>query len=414
MGIFSGTEISNEGLVFAYDMGNTQKSWKGAPTTNLTPDMSIVAVQLASVSFVGIEDGWKKYSLNGTWTAGTYPYSIAVQATSFTGGVTYSTGVYIKTNVPQKFATLFTGMNYVNEPMNNGGTSFSIPQPDGSVFVGRSGFQYTNTTTQTGYLLSQPNVGQTFNSATDFVFIRQGQIEVGAFPTPFVAGTRSNTQALLDLTNNIIPTASSLTYASDNTFSFNGSTDYVTLPSSGIFESSVNYFRASPGYAWSISAWFKFPISPVTSRTGNACYALGGHGGGIGGGETLTLFVGSGTDATYGSYTPYKCAVGIFGAKTILSGSVNTNTWNNIVITWDGSAGRGYFNGVDVGALNIGTAALQTGYSFTVGMVGGVGGALNAVQCFEGSISNFLVYNRALTTVESAINFQALRSRYGI
>ena len=35
MSAYSGPEIANDGLVFAYDMGNPQKSWKGAPTTNL-------------------------------------------------------------------------------------------------------------------------------------------------------------------------------------------------------------------------------------------------------------------------------------------------------------------------------------------------------------------------------------------
>jgi len=30
-------KIVTDGLVFAYDMANTQKSWKGAPSTNLFP-----------------------------------------------------------------------------------------------------------------------------------------------------------------------------------------------------------------------------------------------------------------------------------------------------------------------------------------------------------------------------------------
>src|SRR6056300_1954798 len=36
MSAYSGPEISNDGLVFHFDMGNTDKSWKGAPTTNLS------------------------------------------------------------------------------------------------------------------------------------------------------------------------------------------------------------------------------------------------------------------------------------------------------------------------------------------------------------------------------------------
>ena len=195
---------------------------------------------------------------------------------------------------------------------------------------------------------------------------------------------------------------------------FDGSTSYATLADLGFF-TSANNFRASSGYAWSISVWFKFPTSPVTSRIGNASYALCGHGGGIGGGETLTLFVGSGTDATYGSYVPYYCAVGIFGTKTIISPApVNTNTWNNVVITWNGSAGRSYFNGIDRGTLNIGVAALQTGYLFGIGQVGITSHTPNTVQLFEGSLSNFLIYNYGLSDTQVTQNFNALRGRYNI
>ena len=213
MSVSSGPNIPKGGLILSYDISDTVKSFKGAPTTNLTPDLGIGAVQAApTLAYVGVEDGWKKYSLNGTWAAGTYPYSIAIDAITCTGGVTYSAGVYIKTNVPHKFASLFTGMNYVNQPQNLAGTSFSIPQADGSIYVGRYGFQYTGTSSQNGYILSQPLINQTFSSATDFVYIKQGQIEVGPVNTPFVSGTRSATQAVIDQTGNNTLTATGLTY----------------------------------------------------------------------------------------------------------------------------------------------------------------------------------------------------------
>jgi hypothetical protein len=138
-------------------------------------------------------------------------------------------------------------------------------------------------------------------------------------------------------------------------------------------------------------------------------------GGGIGGGETFTLFVGSGTDASFGSYVPYYCAVGIFGAKTIISPApVNTNTWNHVVVTWNGSSGKIYFNGQDRGALNVGGAALQTGISFAVGQVGGAINTPNSVQMFEGDISQVSVYNRGLSAAEVQQNFNAIRGRYGV
>jgi hypothetical protein len=206
---------------------------------------------------------------------------------------------------------------------------------------------------------------------------------------------------------------------SNNSFVLNGSTQYASITTtSGFFTYSTNNFYADVGYAWTVSAWFKFPISPTTTRNsanngGNCSYCIVGDGGGIGGAETLALFV-SGGDATTsaGSLAPYYCVVGIRGSKTQLSiGSVNTNTWNHVVITWNGSAGRGYFNGVDKGALNIGVQGMQAGYAPTIGTTAG-GNQGN--HTFEGSISQVLFYNRALSATESLQLYNASKARFGL
>ena len=222
----------------------------------------------------------------------------------------------------------------------------------------------------------------------------------------------------IDTSNNAntFTLANSPTY-SNNIFTFNGSTQYAYISTaSGFFNASGNSFYADVGYAWSISVWFKFPISPTTVRNstingGNCSYSMIGNAGGIGGAETLSLFV-SGGDATTsaGGLSPYYCVVGVRGSKTQLSiGSVNTNTWNNVVVTWNGSAGRGYFNGVDKGALNIGANGIQiSGYT----VAATAGGASSHV--FEGDISNVLVYNRALSEIEILQNYNALKTRFGL
>jgi hypothetical protein len=55
---------------------------------------------------------------------------------------------------------------------------------------------------------------------------------ISNFRPPFVgpAGTRSSTQALVDPIRRNTITASSLTYAADGSASFNGSTDFITIP----------------------------------------------------------------------------------------------------------------------------------------------------------------------------------------
>jgi hypothetical protein len=375
----SGPSIAKTGLVFSFDMINTQQSFKGAPTVNLTPDLGIQAIQAApTVTYVGVEDGWKKYSLNGTWTAGTYPYSIGVDAPTFTGGVTYSTGVYIKTNVPAKFASLFSGMNYVNVPMNNAGTSFSILQPDGSFYVGRTGFQYTSTTAQVGYLLSQPVVSQVFSSATDFVYIKSGQIEANAFPTPFVAGTRSTTSTVLDQIGNNTITATSLTYASDNTVSYNGSSNFMTATGSGLTSGMT---------AYTIMFWARRDAEnrmPVSSATGTSFYWYG---------DNSWFYTHGGVTGEY------------YYAKPT---SIPINTWGHYCVVYNGSNVSIYRQGVFQGSqATTGTAnwsmGMQIGY-----WQGGTG------YQWSGKIDTVTMYNRALTATEVQQNFNALRIRYGI
>jgi hypothetical protein len=58
----------------------------------------------------------------------------------------------------------------------------------------------------------------------------------------FVNGTRPNTESIKDLTNNNTITATSLTYASDGTFSFNGITDQLVV---GAIPGSFNQFTVS-------------------------------------------------------------------------------------------------------------------------------------------------------------------------
>ncbi len=228
----------------------------------------------------------------------------------------------------------------------------------------------------------------------------------------------SGSSTWLDLSNNtnnftLVGSPSN----SNGVFTLNGSTQYFSISmASGFFISSGNSFYADVGYAWSISIWFKFPVSPTTVRNstvngGNCSYSMIGNAGGIGGAETLSLFV-SGGDATTsaGGLSPYYCVVGVRGSKTQLSaGSVNTNTWNNVVVTWNGSAGRGYFNGVDKGALNIGTAGIQIGGYVVAATAGGA-----SSHVFEGDLSQVLVYGRSISATEVLQNYNTTKTRFGL
>ena len=206
--------------------------------------------------------------------------------------------------------------------------------------------------------------------------------------------------------NNGTLSATSIGYNSANGGSlvFDGVNDYVNNSTNFL----PNQLFADSNGSWSVSCWFKFPVNPIGTRSVNASWSLIGRSGGIATSGTFIIYVGSETDTTYGAYTPFKVASTIRGAVTVISDSVNTDTWNNVVLTWDGSAGKYYFN-TQQGVLSVGAAALQ---SYTQFYVGG-GGSLTG-HYYEGSISLVSIYNRALTPQEIQQNFNATRGRYGI
>lgn len=229
----------------------------------------------------------------------------------------------------------------------------------------------------------------------------------------------SGSSTWLDLSNNNNSSivSGNPTY-SNGVFTFNAIDQFFYVnTSTGFFNVSTNSFFADNTTSWSVSTWFKFPISPQAVRdstvnAGNCSYAILGKSGGIGGGETITLFVSANNSTTSaGSLYPHLLCVGIRGTKTQISpASVNTNTWNNVVVTWDGSAGRSYFNGVDRGALNIGTVATQTGAYLCIGCTANT----PSNHGFEGSISQVSVYSRSLTITEVSQNYNATKARFGL
>jgi len=238
--MYVGPDLINEDLVFGYDTGygiannsTATRFYPGEPTTNLQSGNQttgiIAAVQAVSVTYVGQENGWSKYSLNGTWTSGTYPYSMRVATQAFTGGTKYSTQLLIKTNVESKFVYFATtGFNYVNEPLQYGGVNSSTILDDGSRLLQRQGFGYVSSTSQPGYLLTRPVSGAVFSSATDFVWVKNFQIEQKDNCTPHTLTSRSSTEGLLDLTSTFDIDLSNMSFNSTAQPEFDGTDDIVT------------------------------------------------------------------------------------------------------------------------------------------------------------------------------------------
>jgi len=200
------------------------------------------------------------------------------------------------------------------------------------------------------------------------------------------------------------------TFNSENEGSivFDGTDDYVTNGNTS-FTIANNLFADNNG-SWSVTAWFKFPISPSGTKTGNQSWMIVGRAGGIATGGTFGLFIGSATDTTYGAYTPYKCACVVRGSITIIStGSVNDNMWHSATVTWNGSTGEVFFDGYKTDNLNNTVlASLQT-YELNIGTT-----ANSSNHMFQGNIGTVKIYNKALSATEILQNYNATKSRFGL
>ena len=216
--------VVTNGLVYYHDMGNTQKSWKGAPAVNLFgTNLSATNFQktLSGITYngyraVGVTNDNPRITLfNGSLTV--------AASTFYTLSCLYWSSNDIVDDVYLYFTdTGWPESTYYIQPFStqsvtrNG--SFSITDLGG-------GWKYCVGTFQT--LATTTTLGQIFydvDTAGVEVFITNIQLEQNTFATPYVAGTRSNTQAITDLTGTNTVTATSLTYA-NNEFSFNGGTD---------------------------------------------------------------------------------------------------------------------------------------------------------------------------------------------
>jgi hypothetical protein len=175
--------------------------------------------------------------------------------------------------------------------------------------------------------------------------------------------------------------------ANEGSIVFDGVNNYVTIPHNSVFNMTS---------AMSFNFWFKSTKTVdcyISTKTENSFYICVGPVGEVA--NKMSFYL-----------------QGTSGANWIQSVSdVSTGNWIHTIITWDSSTGsKIYLNGIlDKSTANTGTAS--TGNSpVLIGarfqdVYGGYG---------SGNISNFSIYNRALSASEVLQNYNAVKTRFGL
>ena len=382
MSLSHSPKIVTSGLVFAYDMGNDKKSWKGAPTFNASlqngqNDVSPWSGDGTPTS-LGIDSSVKfrgrKVAKYQTGSSGNCYINGAGDLSTGTTSTVWTSTIYLK-RVDGTPLTSVTMYQYITNNTNVNAAQTLTLVEDG---------WYKAVYTRSGLSAGYPSLtGMTGLGAGNQYYFADWQCENNLYSTPWVSGTRSNTQALVDLTGNNTVTASSLTYNSDGSFSFNGSTDGMTIP--------PLHFPTEQ----TIEIWLK-PTENDSARRNPYDQAYGGYG--------------TWTHEPAGSISYYYGDGGGNAQPYVGHGSSFTVAQNELACvctTRNTSQSVWYKNGVQYNSYTHSFGELTTHTSsITVGT--GYAGR------YLGDIYAVKLYDRALTAAEVTQNFNALRGRYGI
>ena len=257
-------------------------------------------------------------------------------------------------------------------------------------------FEFENLTT--GYTLDAgylrfPSSG---DSGTVY-YIRRMQVEQKTHATPFVDGTRSSTQGLLDRTGNTTIDISNASFDSNAQMTFDGTDDYADVSATDLFQPqnttdgfTVEYvYRPEAntsvvpvGNLDSTNGWFQAPIS-------------------------------NGSLGAYLYFSTDGVVLSTDSSYAINSGIIGKYQHIVMVLKWSDTANSFIMvNGEDK------TASKATASKYTVSgsanpalRIGKRGGSIWPAN---GQMPLIKIYNRALTAAEVLQNFNATKSRFGL
>lgn len=401
----SGTKTVIDGLVFSYDAGS-RKSYNNPPIQNIATEITtrgagqstyynfsagIEKVFIPSIGWIDSPymDMWNDYPNSGNCCPSPFTYGNGISclpSTLYTYAIVYkSVNRYYNANYMYHYE--LNGGTYLTEYGVHmvGGYSGTERHLGDDWYWSSSKFttQATTNILNTGAWMYQYLKYNRLYIAK--VLIAPGDwTQVHPSLWPDVGTTISNTQVISDLTGNNNITANSLTYETDGSFSFNGTSNYINTSVIGSYSS------------YTIEMWCK-----INGTTGTQQRIFSSSSGG-------THCINTTPPGQFGfHYNPLDGSPSSTGAYTGVN--VEYNTWYHIVATNDStnsaSGAKIYLNGELKGSQEP-AIALNGNVYF---------GSDRTVSLFSNStISIGKIYNRALTAAEVRQNFNAIRGRYGL
>jgi hypothetical protein len=392
-----GKSSGSESLVFAYDLKDTVNSYKGEPTVNLTTDTPLLSgwqgtftlVDTTSKTFI-IETRQDNAATTSAWR--TYYWNVSSYVGLF---ITISANVKFVSETNCNFRDFHIGQgNTGSFPLHIAGSSAQDKvstsiKPVSKTFMTWSGV--VNATGIVGFTQWIHNV--TANGGNSFLEVSNIQIESKSHVTPFINGTRSATQGLLDLTGNSSIDLSNVSFDSNAQMTWDGTDDYVQGAASINYPTvwTDAYTLECMMYVPASATWFTTYVSSLIMK---GSYA-GSHG-----------LVRSNVENTLAMWV--RGDNGAIAAST----TVSRDTWTHIVGVWTGEQVQIYKNGTLANTAGSARTGTPDGGGWRIGQSSAASG--NVGNTYEGYLPIVKVYNRALTSTEVVNNYLKYKRQYGL
>ena len=399
MAQFLGAAPVSSGLVFLLDNGN-QRSYAGPPIQNIanaiTPNPVsgtnieyTVGRQFANIPNLGTMQVAfvNGYNSNPSSFCCINSYSYfqggrvaCAGSTTYTYSIVYkNTSGYTHPNFMYRYE-FTSGGSYVTE----GGVFDTAKQ----ISLGDGWFWAWNTFTTQPTTAQLELYGFQYNyNVSDIWYTARVLVTPGDYtqlnPTfwPAVGTTRTSTQVFTDPLGTNTFTASNLTYASNGTIGFNGSSSVITSPNNTALDTQTP----------TVEVWIR-----TNSLNQNGFWFEKGTVN-----TQYSLF-------QEGTSIIWRMNIGGSTNLTASSSLLNTSSWFQVVGTYTTGTRVLYINGVAVNSDS------QTGTIATNANGVTVGSYNSGAYWYNGNIGVVRVYNRALSANEVMQNFNATRGRYGI
>jgi len=375
MSAHANPNIITDGLVYMYDTGSG-KSFKGEPTTNLnTFTLSDSGTDGSGQSSVGtrtvITDNHVRIVDTASNTRQTHVITGLTASTTYTISISYKKLVGTPTFRFQ--IQDYSGSSYLRTIKFTNTSEIGIED--------KEGWQLASWTFTLGSDANAVRIwyqdGADYTTYTHSFELQNPQLEAKSHATPYVDGTRSATQGLLDLTRNSTIDLSNVTFDSNSQMSFDGSDDIINT---GLFSGrnpSTDPFTVEAMVKSDVTSGSRIWIDATTNGSSQRFYSA--------------LI-----DST-------SHAIGIQGSAWS-DPTPGDTVWHHQVIVMDGNTAKAYNNG------ELASSKSYTSYTLAGGLnVGGRSG-----YRWVGQIPIFKIYDQALTQDEVSLNYNAFKSRFGL